>query len=684
MSNTSESPRRAGANAPLRIVVRDVRKQGGNSRASGKTGFEAAHDVEFVEAANSPTNFVNLTQNADGVLFLAGAAEAASERADIESEIAAQIRWLRQERARRLDYPGIPIRAAFDKEALPSNGGFLAEPARGAFLSQAARYRRQRTRAERLLRRTVAASVGVLIVMLLFSIGLLARRPEQALGSLAERVEYYRLGDGRQPAAQRLAEPLQPRIDRLVNLEDDRGFHQLPEEDQTFIRARLNELIDYRDYRDRLLQTRVGDLDSMADVRDLITQLTEQLEPPSPYGEEWAETEACIVRRNRLVELKALQSNVRAMEDWYHDRAQESEALRVFASGKPANAADWGQWRENVMKLTDRDVPPTPLSAQASRFDGVVAARLEWEAARQRLLRLSQVVQVLGIDESHADSDLVRFDSPPGAVPVVERWERLRQTAPGIAEFRVLEPIPDAIASSVRSVAEQSYSQLLKSGQDWLRSRLTELGGKDADTLANWRDQIGWLESSSQWQAWRGLARVLLTLSGSRKTDPIAELTDFLRKERWDITVNQARLSIPSKWSIAPTGPMTIWHGRDLAEPRMKVELKQENLSEGKGAPFRFAAVTGTPFDFAPGDAFFVRIPARKENEAGEWMLTWARNRSRLYQFERIGWPPRLHRASEPNTAGILLDDVILEIEPSDGVPKVPSLLPFMPSRAAP
>ena len=59
-------------------------------------------------------------------------------------------------------------------------------------------------------------------------------------------------------------------------------------------------------------------------------------------------------------------------------------------------------------------------------------------------------------------------------------------------------------------------------------------------------------------------------------------------------------------------------------------------------------------------------------------MLTWARDRSSVYQFERLRRPPRLHKANEPNTEGTLEEGVRLLIDPPDGVPRVPDLLPVV------
>jgi hypothetical protein len=68
----------------------------------------------------------------------------------------------------------------------------------------------------------------------------------------------------------------------------------------------------------------------------------------------------------------------------------------------------------------------------------------------------------------------------------------------------------------------------------------------------------------------------------------------------------------------------------------------------------------------------------RKEGDDRAWMLTWARDRSELYQFECLTRPARLHRQDLPNTSGDLTDDIRVTVDPERGLPKVPDLIPVV------
>jgi hypothetical protein len=76
---------------------------------------------------------------------------------------------------------------------------------------------------------------------------------------------------------------------------------------------------------------------------------------------------------------------------------------------------------------------------------------------------------------------------------------------------------------------------------------------------------------------------------------------------------------------------------------------------------------------YKPGERLWASLPLRDD-----WMLTWARDRSSMYQFESLLRPPRLHKKDEPNTAGSLQEGVRVIIKPADGVPRVPDLMPVV------
>ena len=83
------------------------------------------------------------------------------------------------------------------------------------------------------------------------------------------------------------------------------------------------------------------------------------------------------------------------------------------------------------------------------------------------------------------------------------------------------------------------------------------------------------------------------------------------------------------------------------------------------------------PIVYRPGDLLYAVLPVQRHGE-GDWRLTWGRGRSQRYQFERLVRPPRLHRKDQDNTQGELLDDVQLVLQPAEGVPSLPDLMPVV------
>jgi hypothetical protein len=133
---------------------------------------------------------------------------------------------------------------------------------------------------------------------------------------------------------------------------------------------------------------------------------------------------------------------------------------------------------------------------------------------------------------------------------------------------------------------------------------------------------------------------------------------------------------------MRPAGPLTLYHQAAGEDP---VSVAFTPLDEeGRRDPqkrvttYPFIREGGAAVFYRPGDSLWAELPVRKDGEAGEWLLTWARGRSEVYQFERLVRPPRLHRKGEKNTAGDLLEDVSLAVTPEGGIAPVPDLMPVV------
>jgi len=133
---------------------------------------------------------------------------------------------------------------------------------------------------------------------------------------------------------------------------------------------------------------------------------------------------------------------------------------------------------------------------------------------------------------------------------------------------------------------------------------------------------------------------------------------------------------------VVPAGALTMYHAPSGAEPAPALTFR---LTDDFGHRDPQAQVTHYSFDrekgaaiaYRPGEVLYAVLPVKKDGE-GDWVLTWARSRSEVYQFERLVRPPRLHRKDQENIKGELLDDVHLAIQPAHGVPTVPDLMPVV------
>jgi hypothetical protein len=90
---------------------------------------------------------------------------------------------------------------------------------------------------------------------------------------------------------------------------------------------------------------------------------------------------------------------------------------------------------------------------------------------------------------------------------------------------------------------------------------------------------------------------------------------------------------------------------------------------------YQFRPVKQQLLAYKPGDVLWASIALRESDE--EWLLTWARSRSAVYQFERLTRPPRLHRKNQENTEGDITEDVTLTITEGN-LPAVPDLMPVV------
>lgn len=568
-------------------------------------------------------------------------------------------------------------------------------------LEQAAAFRSRRRRAGRRLVWTVGTAGGIVALMTALAVGFTVRNLDTPTNALRERVQILLSADT-PSAAERLHAPireLRRRADDLRTIRNDPQFADLSTEEQRLVRDRLDELEAYLGYFDRLVQSpRPRDIHSAATLREITQELKTELALPK---EAWQDTEAGQLHRDRLQDAEALALAVKRTEDWYRDNAAKAEDLRTFSgqrTGRGAAGVNWDRWTTDVETLLRPDFRPpfsgpspvpgaaTTLTYEATvpRFDEVSSARNDWEAKKSRLQRVLDLCTALGL--------AITGDKRPPVLAIPrrfslsqarERRNELELSYPRYKKDFVFEEVPDAIRPVVHQTAHTSYEHLLEPAQAVVLKQL-EQGGGGAETPARWENVRRWLRDPKELEDWRVLAGVLIRLHDSagshapEAADPVSGLADFLNRTSFTLNIRRLTLEIPESLERKPANdaPISIYHPASAGE---KPALLLQPSSEGERDPQRrvrmytFRLREPQTLTYRPGDSLWATLALRDD-----WMFTWVRCRSLMYQFERLTRPPRLHRTKEATTSGTLEEEVRLTIVPADGVPRLPDLMPVV------
>ncbi len=550
-------------------------------------------------------------------------------------------------------------------------------------VQSASRYRSRRTRSRWRLFVTVAGTLGLLLALTAVVAGLIYYRPPGGLGALVADLNSLRLLDD-STAAERLREPLKPRLTRLELIRNHLDFEKLSAEDQDFIDDRLAELETYVDYKTALETVRTAEITTLDELNQA-EQRMKELAPPPSYATEWNATEAVQWREGQLRDLTALRSAVKETDDWYRRQIEQLRILETFAEGKPPDVSAWGEWIRRGGQALAADFPHSDRDAyyaDAFRFEPVAAARSDYGLARDRFERLRQWVAALGMAGSLDDGSRQPLDIGTEFTldAAGSRVRRLEESYPEVANAKRPPPLPDAVAAAIRSAAQRSHDRLMDCGAETVQARLRH-SGATRETHELWIGLLPWLTDPPDLREWRKLATVLRLVIDPTLIDPVRELADFIRRDRFDVDIRRATLEIPSGLGFTPTGPLTIYKGATDAavSPVHSLKLADANGTAGANlASFVFLAEQPGLIALRPGEFFFASAPVKKEGDGDQWMLTWARRRSEVYPFECLNQPPRLHRKGQTNTDGELLENVVLKTSPQDGVPRVPALIPVV------
>jgi hypothetical protein len=242
---------------------------------------------------------------------------------------------------------------------------------------------------------------------------------------------------------------------------------------------------------------------------------------------------------------------------------------------------------------------------------------------------------------------------------------------------------PDAAVPEVRAAAQASYRRLVTAGRAAVLRLFEQAAPDGKESPAVWRSVADAGHNSSELREWRHLANVLLRFADPGTEDPVAALTEFLRRDRFDLAVRGFLLSIPDELKgqrYRPQNPLTLG-AQSSGGPERKVTFRLDGDgqrdSRSRTTTYSFSVDGPSALPFTPGDAFWAEVPLR--DAAGrEWKFSWWSNGSRTlsYQLERVELPPRRHLADQKIESGDLADGVVLTPVPYRSVPRVPDLLP--------
>jgi GTPase SAR1 family protein len=574
----------------------------------------------------------------------------------------------------------------------------VAELFRQCF-EQAYAFRQRRRKSGHRLLWTVGSAVGVLGVMAALAAGLILGNQSEKPNPLLNKVENYLSHEGQTPST-RLREPLQPKISELNDFKNDPNFSNLPAETQEKIDGRLQELQAYRAYKEQVQAGRpVASVQSDAELRALEESLR-KLQVPDTYAKDWSQTEAVLSRDERLKDIETLRKAVDEAEEHYHKLKREGDRLVHFTLDQGAGRtwSDWyGQFKGLEARasapLRDEEPLPGPTSltgATVLRFNRVVEARGDWQNVQQRLERVRDLAAALGLIGSLANrhgligplaEPLLVIPKPPDstALSVVARVQELQKFNPRFKEELTIPDVSDSLKQSLRAAARTNYDNLLEVGQDIVLRRLQQVSADGRETVDHWREVRTWLADPLELTSWRALARVLGRLYDPDWTDPVSALAAFLGRDSFELSAKELTLEVPFNLPIRPTGKLSVFYQSAAKGPALVYETKGDpETDQDRRVKIYTLKIQGDAksLTYKPGDALWASLPVEHGGKE-DWVLSWVRGRSAVYQIDHLVRTPQLHPKDQPATRGEPAQGV--QLRAAEGqLPTVPELMPVV------
>ncbi len=566
----------------------------------------------------------------------------------------------------------------------------VAELFRDGFES-AAEHQARVAAADRRLGRTVWGAGGFVGALLVGLLTVLALQPSAGGPDLEDRVRTFQRTEG--DAAARLAAKNLPRHKRtLAAFRDAAGFTSLPADLRSYVDGRLREADAYQAYAAKVNAAPApADARSLDELARTESLLKTDLALPTEYT--WGETEAAVLRDKWLADVAPVRDAERAATDFYRDLIRRETALSFVGTFE-------GDWRSRAADLVrTADGPPFKLAdplpgsravpnrtrggvvtyAVPFEFDRVYQARRDWEAARDRLANLRDLADALGLTAGPGRPPApLDLPEPGPADDPAARWAELRQAFPkpdadypgwGLRNF------PEPARVELERRLRRSFERGVRSVRPLV---LAKLGG--ADTPAGWRAVAAALDDPP-FRDWERLLTLLARLPDANAPDPVAELADFLTRDRFDLTLGGFELAIPDDLRdrrAAPAGKLAITVGGATPQA-ITLAVEGEGRRANGVTTYRLAAEGSGKLTVRPGDPLAAELPLRAG--ADEFTLAWTDSRTAAFAWEKLA------RGATVATPGRPPEPAVgVTLTPGAGavLPPVPVLLPDTRVRTTP
>jgi DNA-binding transcriptional regulator GbsR (MarR family) len=274
-----------------------------------------------------------------------------------------------------------------DKPARPTEPYGVAELFRQV-IDSARAFHEQRTHARRRLRLVVIGLVAVIGVMGVVAGGFFLTRPGAEMAALENAI---RAALPTAAGAERLREPLEPRVKELHKILENPEFARLPSKSQDEVQQALRELQAYQALGktfDALKRVRFFKAEEELEAN---ARAADKIAFPSEYASQWADTR--LARKIKIYknELAALGQALAEETAWLKKQIDEGEKLRKMAIPAEGSAERqaWLNRADAFLKRKDltKDVPGVPNMKfrDLYEFPTVSSLREDYETVRPRV-----------------------------------------------------------------------------------------------------------------------------------------------------------------------------------------------------------------------------------------------------------------------------------------------------------